>query len=149
MTAEERAVYEEGGFRFDPPAYDPVTLVELEAAIQILQSWTRRPSEIRAALAIPSARTLARWRRRDAVLPYSVRERVAIVLALGHRLKETVDFVTLTPLPDLKLRGRPAIPGRAVLAGGMLSELLALLLQLVLAEEAAEGRRTRRKGSRR
>lgn len=150
LSPEERAAYEEGGFRFDPPVYDSVrtALVDLESASQTLKSWTRRPTEIRAALAIPSAQALTRWRAGDDAIPYEVRERVAVVHALRQRLIETVDFVTLKPLPDLMLRGRPAVPGRALLAGGRLSELLALLLQLVLLEEAAAlrqsaGRRSR------
>lgn len=150
LSEEERAAYDAGGFRFDPPVYDPdqAALVDLESAIQTLKSWTRRPKDIRAALAIPSSEALARWRRGTQSVPWITRERVAIVAALRHRLTEAVDFVTLRPLPTLKRRGRPSVPGRAVLAGGLLSELLALLQQLVLEEEAAERRRKRRRQSR-
>jgi hypothetical protein len=150
LSAKERAAYEAGGFRFDPPVYDPdrIALVDLESAIQTLKSWTRRPKEIRAALAIPSSEALARWRRGTESVPWITRERVAMVSALRHRLTEAVDFVSLRPLPDLKRRGQPSVPGRAVLAGGLLSELLALLHQLVLEEEAAERRRNRRKQGR-
>lgn len=148
LSAKEREVYEAGGIRFDPPSRhrDKIALGELEAAVQALRAWTRRPREIRAALAIPSREALARWRAGDDAVPYSVRERVAIVHALRQRLAESGDFASLKPLPDLKLRGRPSIPGRAVLASGQLSELLALLFQLVLVEEAATRRqRTERK----
>jgi len=150
LSAKERAAYVEGGFRFDPPVYAPdrIALVDLESALQTLKSWTCRPKDIRAALAIPSSQALARWRRGKESVPWITRERVAVIFALRHRLTEVVDFVTLKPLPDLERPGQPSVPGRAVLAGGLLSELLALLHQLVLEEEAAERRRNRRKQSR-
>ena len=148
MSAEKRSPKKAGGSRLDLSACQPdqAALDQPNLAIRTLRCWTRRPKEIRAALAIPSARALACWQAGDDAIPYTVSERVAIVDALRQRLTESGDFASLMPLPDLKLRGRPSIPGRAILAGGQLSELLALLFQLVLVEEAAARRqRTERK----
>ena len=146
LSPEERKAYEAGGFRFGgrPRSERAAARADLNSAIATLRAWRARTSEVKANLAIPSARKLSAWRKGKVEIDRDARERIAIVMALGRRLTGAHDFVYLEPLPDLKRPGRPPLSGRAVLESGRLSNLLGLLRQLVLAEEAAARRRARR-----
>ena len=145
LSPEERKAYEAGGFRFGgrPLSARAARIAELNSALAILRAWRARSRDVKASLAIPSARSLSDWRKGKVEIGRETRERIAIVKALGRRLTGAHDFVYLEPLPDLKRAGRPPLSGHAVLEGGRLSDLLGLLRQLVLAEEAATRRRAR------
>lgn len=147
LSTEERRAYEAGGFRFGGrPRREPAAdHAELNAAIA--KSWQAGSRDVKATLAIPSARTLSAWRKGKTDIGRETRERIAIVRALSRRLTEAHDVVTLKPLPYLKRARCPPLSGCAVLESGRLSDLLALLRQLVFGEEAAARRKARRQTS--
>jgi len=150
LTKRERKHYEAGGFRLDgrPRSAAAAERAHLDVAIRILKVWGAGSAALRATLAIPSARALGAWRRGDQPVPPTTRERVAVVIAIYARLAEANDHLDLKPLPPLQRAGRKSLSARAVLAGGRLSDLLALWRQRVLLEERAEQRERRKKARR-
>lgn len=149
LSARERRLYIEGGFRLEgtPRTANEAECDSLGAAAQLLKLWGADAAAVRATLAAPSAYQLRRWQRGEAPIPLATQERIAVVLALYRLCFEAGDVVNIRPLPALHRPGRKPLSGRAVLAAGRLGDLLALWRQLALAEEAC-GRREQRRSAR-